>query len=88
MILTVFLALLSAFVIQSVRVARRDRELASLRVLLGDYLRAGDRMEWSERMYAKGHVSKAAVNSEILGFRKAGFTLLRSAPRALTGVGR
>jgi hypothetical protein len=36
-----------------------------------DYQRAADRLEWAERMYKKGYVSKAQVESEKLAFKKA-----------------
>jgi hypothetical protein len=56
LVLVVVSALVSALVIQSIRAARRDRELARLVRMLND---ASDRMQWAERMYEKGYVSKA-----------------------------
>lgn len=70
MILIVVMALVSALVIQSVRLARRDREFAVLVRSLDDYRRAADRIEWAERMYQKGYVSKAALRNEKLSFKK------------------
>ena len=75
MILIVVAALVSALVIQSIRVARRDRELARLVQLLDDYRRASDRMQWAERMYEKGYVSKAQVESAKVSFKRALFEL-------------
>lgn len=71
MILMVFVAIVSALVTQSMRVARRDRELARLRQSLADYRWAADRTQWAERMYQKGYVSKAQVESEKLALRRA-----------------
>ena len=75
MILVIFVALVSAFVIQSIRVARRDRELSRLARLLNDYRRAADRMQWAERMYKKGYVSKAVFDYEKLSLRNTGYEL-------------
>jgi hypothetical protein len=75
MILIIFMALVSALVIQSIRVARRDRELAGLAQLLADYRRAADRMQWAERMYEKGYVSKTLVEGEKVSFKRALFEL-------------
>jgi hypothetical protein len=75
MILIVFLGLASALVIQSIRVARRDRELAGLARLLEDYRRAADRMQWAEQMHKKGYVSKAQFDAEKISFQKAAISL-------------
>jgi hypothetical protein len=88
MILIVFVAMLSALVIQSIRIAQRDRELARLDLLLKDYSRAADRLGWAERMYKKGYVSKAVLDSERIGFDKAGFELLLASPGPSTGKRR
>jgi hypothetical protein len=77
MVLVVVAALVSALVIQSIRAARRDRELAGLGRLLDVYRRASDRMQWAERMYEKGYVSKAAVEGEKVSFKRALFELDR-----------
>ncbi len=71
MVLIVFIALVSALVVQSIRSARRDREIARLELLLRDYQRAADRIEWAERMYNKGYLSKAVLASEKLSYKKA-----------------
>jgi hypothetical protein len=88
MTLVALLALVSALVVQSFRVARRDRELATIRVLLDDYQRAADRMEWAERMYKKGYVSKAQVDLERNGLKRAGFDLLVVSPSQPTAKGK
>jgi hypothetical protein len=75
MILIVVIALVSALVIQSIRVARRDRELARLARLMAGYRRAADRVEWAERMREKGYVSKAVVEAEKRNLKKAVFEL-------------
>ncbi len=75
MFVIVVVALVSALVIQSNMVARRDRELARLVRLLDDYRRASDRMQWAERMYEKGYVSKAQVDSAKVSFKRALFEL-------------
>jgi hypothetical protein len=75
MILILFVALVSALVTQSIRATRRDRELARLGQLLADYRRAADRTQWAERMYKKGYVSRAQVDSEKLSLRRAGYSL-------------
>jgi hypothetical protein len=75
MILVLFIALASALVIQSIRVARRDRELAALAKLLADYRQAADRMQWAERMHKKGYVSKAQFDFEKATFRKTATSL-------------
>jgi len=77
MVLIVFMALVSALVIQSIRSARRDREIARLALLLNDYRRAADRMQWAERMYKKGYVSKAEFAHEELFFKRAADELRR-----------
>jgi hypothetical protein len=77
MILIVFMGLVSALVIQSIKAARRDRELARLARLLDDYRRAADRMQWAERMYKKGYVSTAAFENEKLSFKRTGDELGR-----------
>jgi RND family efflux transporter MFP subunit len=43
-----------------------------------DLARAGDRVDWANRMYEKGYVSKAQKVSEELNFQKAKFTLEQS----------
>jgi hypothetical protein len=88
MILIVFLALVSATVVQSIRLAQRDRELARLNLLLNEYSRAADRMEWAERMYEKGYISKAQVESERIGLQRAGFELLIASPSPPTVKGQ
>jgi hypothetical protein len=75
MILVLFIALASALVIQSIRVARRDRELEALAKLLADYRRAADRMQWAEQMHKKGYVSKAQFDIERATFRKTAISL-------------
>jgi hypothetical protein len=75
MILIVFFGLASALVVQTIRVARRDRELAGLRRLLGEYRRAADRMQWAEQMHKKGYVSKERFDIERASFRKAALPL-------------
>jgi hypothetical protein len=75
MILIVFMALVSALVVQSIRVARRDRQLARFARLLDDYRRAGDRMQWAERMYKKGYVSKTAFEIEKVSLKNTGYEL-------------
>ena len=75
MILIVFIGLASALIVQSIRVARRDRELAGLARLLADYRRAADRMQWAERMHQKGYVSKERFDIERASYRKAGLPL-------------
>ena len=75
MILIVFLGLTSALVIQSIRVARRDRELAGLARLLEDYRRAADRMQWAERMHKKGYASKAVFDAHKDSFHKTAISL-------------
>jgi hypothetical protein len=64
MIVVVLIAFASALVVQSVRIERRNRDLSRLRQLLSDYQRAADRMHWAERMYKKGYVSKAQLDTE------------------------
>jgi hypothetical protein len=51
MVLVVLVALASALVIQSIRLARRDRELAGLARSLAAYRQAADRMQWAEQMH-------------------------------------
>jgi hypothetical protein len=75
MILIVFAALVSVLVTQSIRLGRRDREIAGLVRSLAEYRRAADRMQWSEQMYKKGYVSKAQVEAEKLSFKKAEHSL-------------
>jgi hypothetical protein len=75
MILIVFIGLASALVVQSFRVARRDRELAGLAQLLVDYRRAADRMQWAEQMHKKGYVSKARFDAEKISFQRAAISL-------------
>ena len=75
MILILFICLVSALVIQGIRGARRDRELAELARLLADYRRAADRMEWAERMYEKGYLSKAQVETEKVNLKRVLFEL-------------
>jgi hypothetical protein len=75
MVLIVVMARVSALVIHSIRETRRDRELARLARLLADYRRAADRIEWAERMHAKGYVSKAIVESERPNIKKTLFEL-------------
>jgi type II secretory pathway pseudopilin PulG len=70
MVVIVLIGLASAVVIQSVRVARRDRQLAALARLMEDYRRAVDRMQWAERMHKKGYVSKAQLDVENASFRR------------------
>ena len=36
-----------------------------------EYRRAADRMQWSERMYKKGYVSKAQLKAEQEAFKRA-----------------
>ena len=40
---------------------------------MDDYRLAADRMSWAERMYKKGHISKAAFESEQVSLARAGF---------------
>ena len=75
MIVIAFMALASALVVQSIRVASRDRELARLGRLLEDYRRVTDRLQWAERMYKKGYVSKAQVDVEKRTVRKVATSL-------------
>ena len=75
MILIVFIGLASALIVQSIRVARRDRELAGLARLLADYRRAADRMQWAERMHKKGYVSRERFDIERASYRKAALPL-------------
>ena len=77
MVLIVFMALVSALVIQSIRSARCDREIARLVRLLNDYQRAADRIEWAERMYKKGYVSDAVFANEKRSFTRAAHELDR-----------
>jgi hypothetical protein len=74
-ILIVFTALSSALVIQSIRVARRDRELAALAQFLADYRQAADRMQWAEQMHKKVYISKAQFDIERASFRKTATSL-------------
>jgi hypothetical protein len=71
MVVIVFMALVSALVIQSIRTARRDREIARLVRSLNDYRQSADRIEWAERMHQKGYVSKAVLANERLSFERA-----------------
>jgi hypothetical protein len=82
LVLVVVSALVSALVIQSIRAARRDRELARLVRMLND---ASDRMQWAERMYEKGYVSKAQVEDAKVSFKRTLFEL-DPRPPALTQV--
>jgi hypothetical protein len=75
MILILFIGLASALVIQSVRATRRDHQLTELTLLLRDYRRAADRMEWAERMYEKGYLSKAQIETEKVNLKRALFEL-------------
>jgi hypothetical protein len=75
MILILFIGLATALVIQSIRVARRDRELAGLARLLADYRRTADRLQWAEKMHKKGYVSKAQLDIEKSSFRKTAISL-------------
>jgi hypothetical protein len=75
MLLIVIIALLSSLVVQSLRVARSDRELARLGRLLDDYRRAANRAQWAENMHKKGYVSKAQVDAEQATFSRAKFSL-------------
>ncbi len=75
MILIVFAALVSSVVIQSIRVAQRDRELTRFVQLLDDYRRGADRTHWAERMYKKGYISKAVFDNENVSFRRTGHEL-------------
>ena len=75
MILIAFMALVSALVLQSMRVASLDRELARLGRLLEDYRRVTDRLQWAERMYKKGYVSKAQLDVEKRTVRKVATSL-------------
>jgi hypothetical protein len=75
MVLTVFIALVSAVIVQSIRLARRDRELARLTLFLAEYQRASDRLEWAERMHKRGYVSQAQLNSEKVSFDRAKLSL-------------
>jgi hypothetical protein len=77
MVLVVFMALVSAVVIQSTRLAQREREIANLVQSLHGYQRAADRKEWAERMYKKGYVSKAALTNEEVSYKKAADVLGR-----------
>ncbi len=70
LVLIVFMALVSALVVQSIRLARRDREAARIVRLLHDFQRAADRVEWAERMYEKGYVSKAQFANEERSFKR------------------
>ncbi len=70
MILIVVMALVSSLVLQSIRLARRDRELASLMRSLNDYQRAADRLDWAERMHRRGYLSQAAFRNEELSFKR------------------
>jgi hypothetical protein len=88
MILIVFMALASALVIQSIRVARRDRELSTLVRLLDEYRRVTDRLEWAERMHQKGYVSKSLVDSERTGLNRALFALSQASPSPSSGGGQ
>jgi len=69
------MALVSALVLQSMRVASLDRELARLGRLLEDYRRVTDRLQWAERMYKKGYVSKAQLDVEKRTVRKVATSL-------------
>jgi type II secretory pathway pseudopilin PulG len=71
MILILVISLLSALVVQSVRLARRERELAALRQALEDYQRAVDRLEWAERMNKKGYVPQTQLKSERQSLQRA-----------------
>ena len=75
MVLIAFMALVSAVVVQSIRVAKRDRELARLTRLLEDYRRVTDRLQWAERMYKKGYLPKARLDVEKQTFRKVATSL-------------
>ncbi len=75
MVLIVFMALVSALFIQTIRLARRDREIARLGLLLNDYQRAADRVDWAECMYKKGYISKAALANEELSLKRAAHAL-------------
>jgi hypothetical protein len=75
MILIVFIGLASALAVQSIRVARRDRELAGLTRSLANYRRAADRMQWAERMHKKGYLSHARFDIERASYRKAALPL-------------
>jgi hypothetical protein len=75
MILIAFMALVSTLVVQSIRVASRDRELARLGRLLEDYQRVTDRLQWAERMYKKGYVSQAQLDVEKRSVRKVATSL-------------
>jgi hypothetical protein len=75
MILILCISLASALVIQSIRTARRDRELTRLAQLLADCRRSADRMDWAERMYEKGYLSKAQLKTERLNLKRALFEL-------------
>jgi len=78
MVLIVFMGLVSALVIQSIRSARRDREIARLVLLLDDYRRAADRMQWAERMHKKGYLSTAEFANVELSFKRSAEELRRA----------
>ena len=46
-----------------------------IKLAQSDQVRAEDRLDWADRMFKKGYVSKATLVSEQLNFEKAKYTL-------------
>jgi type II secretory pathway pseudopilin PulG len=76
MVLILLIGLVSALTIQSIRLARRDREFTRIARALANYRRAADQMERAEQKYGKGgHGRYAEINAATLNLKKALFEL-------------
>jgi hypothetical protein len=75
MVLILFIGLVSALVIQSIRVARRDREFTRIARARANCRRAAVELDRAEQLYGTGPIRNAVLNSARLNLKKALFEL-------------